>query len=422
MWFEKCKTDLEFFSSIPNHEGSVPRNSPTEAKHRPQQTLTDLQGGSRLVIAGVQGITNIVESMHRNISGLAPMTGESLAGPTQGITGFVYRRVRGVTALVGHGLDAAFSQLAKRVRDGAASAERRGAIEAARAAANGLFGDYLAETNNPLAIQMSFRVDGRPIPFERDGLRAMLLAQTEHATDGSKLFIMVHGLCMNDLQWRRDGHDHGEALAETKGATVLYLHYNTGRRVAENGRDFANLLERLIHAWPVPLNNITIIGHSMGGLVARRACEVALAKKHTWLRRLKVIVFLGTPHRGAPLERAGHGLDLLLGVSPYTAPFARIGLTRSAGIQDLRHGRTNEFSTRDSDLALPRSVKCYVVAASSQKPPTGDGVGRRGDGFVPLASALALPLPQAQQTVFYETNHFDLLSSRAVCDKIGTWL
>jgi pimeloyl-ACP methyl ester carboxylesterase len=408
----------------------VPTKTPIRFKQPSRQTLNDLQGGSRLVIAGVQGITNIVESMHRNISGLAPIAGASLTGPTRGITGFVYRRVRGVTSLVGEGLDAAFSQLAKRIPATAASAGRRDAsweaIEAARAAANGLFGDYLAETNNPLAIQMSLRHGGKVIPLVREGLQELLSANGADASAGAKLFIMVHGLCMNDLQWRRGsqnhGHDHGEILAEEKGATVLYLHYNTGRHIAENGREFAGLLESLIQVWPVPLKNVTIIGHSMGGLVARSACEVARLTKQAWLKHLKALVFLGSPHLGAPLERAGRGVDLLLGVSPYSAPFARIGLIRSAGIQDLRHGRFTDSSAKTGMAPLPAGVACFAVAASSQKPPAGAGVGRRGDGLVPIASALALPLPKLHQAVFYEMNHFDLLSSRAVCDKIKTWL
>lgn len=402
---------------------------PIRFKHPSQQTLSDLQGGSRLVIAGVQGITNIVESMHRNISGLAPIAGANRSGPTRGITGFVYRRVRGVTALVGDGLDAAFAQLAKRVPASAASAGRGDtngdAIEAARAAANGLFGDYLANTNNPLAIQMSLRagdkLGGIAVPIQRDGLRA-LLAQAKNAADGSKLFIMVHGLCMNDLQWRRDGHDHGEQLAAERGATVLYLHYNTGRRIPENGHEFSDLLEALFQEWPVPLKNISIIGHSMGGLVARSACEVARRTKPAWLKHLKALVFLGTPHLGAPLERAGRGVDLLLGASPYTAPFARIGRIRSAGIQDLRHGRFTDSSAKNGQPSLPGGVACFVIAASSQKPPPSAGIGRRGDGLVPIASALALPLPKSHQAIFYELNHFDLLSSSAVCDKISAWL
>ncbi|MCA3041600.1 MAG: hypothetical protein ING51_01145, partial [Rhodocyclaceae bacterium] len=92
------------------------------------------------------------------------------------------------------------------------------------------------------------------------------------------------------------------------------------------------------------------------------------------------------------------------------------------GIQDLRHGRFTEPSAKDGQPALPAGVACFAIAASRQRPPTSAGVGRRGDGLVPIASALALPLPTSHQAIFYELNHFDLLSSSAVCDKISAWL
>ena len=61
---------------------------------------------------------------------------------------------------------------------------------------------------------------------------------------------------------------------------------------------------------------------------------------------LREIVFLGTPHHGAPLERAGHGVDVLLDATPFSRPFAQIGKLRSAGILDLRHGHVQEADWR----------------------------------------------------------------------------
>ena len=58
---------------------------------------------------------------------------------------------------------------------------------------------------------------------------------------------------MNDLQWSRDGHDHGTALAADLGYTPLYLHYNTGEHISTNGRRLANLLESLVQEWPQPV-------------------------------------------------------------------------------------------------------------------------------------------------------------------------
>jgi len=76
---------------------------------------------------------------------------------------------------------------------------------------------------------------------------------------------MVHGLCLNDRHWRRDEHDHGAALADDLGLTPLYLRYNTGLHIGDNGRDFAKMLETLLRNWPRPVEELVILGHSMGG-------------------------------------------------------------------------------------------------------------------------------------------------------------
>src|SRR4030095_10668393 len=127
-------------------------------------------------------------------------------------------------------------------------------------------------------------------------------------------------------------------LARELGFTPLYLHYNSGRHISTNGREFADLMEALVGQWPVPVEELVIMGHSMGGLVTRSACYYSALAGHDWLRRLRKLVFLGTPHHGAPLERGGNWIEILLGVSPSNAPFARLEKIRSAGITDLRYG------------------------------------------------------------------------------------
>jgi pimeloyl-ACP methyl ester carboxylesterase len=191
-----------------------------------------------------------------------------------------------------------------------------------------------------------------------------------------------------------------------------------------------------VRIWPVPLCEITLIGHSMGGLVARSACHYAALARHKWLRRLDKIVFLGTPHQGAPLERGGNWVDSLLSVSPYSAPLARIGKIRSSGITDLRFGNLvdedwnqgNRFArTGDRRVAvpLPQGVSCFAIAATTSKK-AGDVSGRLlGDGLVPLASALGrhanpsitLPFDDSCQWVAYGSNHLDLLSRMLSTDQ-----
>src|SRR3990172_1303034 len=219
---------------------------------------------------------------------------------------------------------------------------------------------------------------------------------------------------MNDRKWKRNGHDHGEALARDLGFTPVYLLYNSGRPVAENGRELSDLLEALLDAWPARAPELVILGHSMGGLVARSACDTASEAGHAWVGQLGKLGFLGTPHHGAPLERGGRWLEGALGVSPYTAPLARLGRLRSAGITDLRHG---------SPAPLPTGVACYALAATR-------GPGPIGDGLVPVQSALGRHPEPAKTLAFPASNcwvgsgmgHFDLLDRREVYGRLRTWL
>ena len=230
--------------------------------------------------------------------------------------------------LVGVGIDRGLTRVAPLVPRGAPGAER----EAVLAVVNGVLGDHLSETGNPLAIQMQLRQDGHPLAPERRALRAL------RPKAGRKLLVLVHGSCLNDRSWSRMGHDHGAALARDLGYTPLYLLDNSGLHISSNGRAFATLLEKLVAEWPVPLERLVILGHSMGGLVARSACHHGEAAGHHWRAKLDAMVCLGSPHQGAQLERSGSWLELLLGVSRYSAPLARLGKLRSAGVTDLRFG------------------------------------------------------------------------------------
>ena len=233
---------------------------------------------------------------------------------------------------------------------------------------------------------------------------------------------------MSDLQWQREGHDHGAALADALGYSALYLHYHSGLHLHENGAAFAGLLESLIQHWPVPVHELCIIGHSMGGLVARSACLSADEQRYGWLRRLRKLVFLGTPHLGAPLERGGNGLDKVLDLSPYSEPLSRLGRSRSAGIQDLRHGTI--ASDHGQPAPLPSGVACYAAAATLGKRRSLLADRLIGDGLVPLNSALgrdrnrsrALGIPETRQWIGYEMGHLELLSRPEVYSQLRLWL
>ena len=389
-----------------------------------------MRGAVRLVVDAVIGVTDLVESLHRNISGLAPIVGSPRQGRTKGITGLVYRSVRGLSRTVGTQLDAALARLAPLLKGSEISHRRQAVVSAL----NGVIGDHLVASNNPLAISMRLRTGGRPLTLDREALI------DEFPNPGAKLLVLAHGLCMSDLQWHQNGQDHGAALARTLGYTPIYLCYNSGLHISTNGRRFASLLDQLVQMWPVPVRELVVIGHSMGGLVARSACHYAGLAGHVWLRRLKTLMFLGTPHHGAPLERAGHWVELLADISPYTAPFARIGTIRSAGVNDLRYGTIVDMDGDTEGAAraqnskfpvpLPEGTHCFAVAATMESQSGRPDARLRGDGLVPVKSALgqhenpalSLPISPSHQRICYELGHFDLLSSREVRDQIHRWL
>ncbi len=373
-----------------------------------------LRGASRLAISATQGLTDIVEAMHGRITGLPMTTAKARTG---GLTGLVYRSVRGVTGLVGDGVDLALQALTPLIRE---TAQPTVNGQAVLAALNGVFGDYLADTDNPLAIAMQLR-DAAGLPL-----------QTAPAGAGPRPLLLIHGLCMNDLQWQAGGF--APALAAL-GYTPLHLHYNSGRHISDNGRELAALLEQLIKVWPTELQDITLLGHSMGGLLARSAIHHARTAKMRWPKKLTQLVTLGTPHFGAPLERGGQQLQNLLGWSSYSKPIVALTQRRSAGIQDLRHASLTEADWgRASALPLPAGVACYAVAAITAKDAKSLSANTLGDGLVPLNSALGksagrhheatqgLAFPPERQWVIPGTGHLALLSNPAVLAKLKEWL
>jgi len=392
---------------------------------------SDLRAASRLAIDAVVGITDLVEAMHHNIASASMPLGKPPGGSPNGITGLAYRTVRGVTRLVGGGIDIALAPLAALLE----ARESSSARDAVVAALNGVLGDYLAETGNPLAVSMQWRSKGKTLAAEKTALLAALPKVS------GKVLVLVHGLCMSDQQWLRAGHDHGSELARDLGYTPVYLRYNSGLHISANGREFAAMLESLIASWPVPVDDLVILTHSMGGLVARSAHHYAKIAGHHWPEQLRSLVFLGTPHHGAPLERGGHWVDTILGVSPYTAPFTRLGKIRSAGITDLRFGdlRDEDWQGHEQHkrakaarhaLPLPAATICYAAAATTGEK-QGDLNDRiLGDGLVPVPSALGqhanpaldLAISADRQWVGYGMNHMDLLSSVDVYARIKQWL
>jgi pimeloyl-ACP methyl ester carboxylesterase len=398
---------------------------------QPLLQAADLRGAAQLSTEAVLGLTHLVEAMHARIASLPVPRAAPPDEHTRGLTGLVYKTVRGVTHMAGSSVEALLGWLGPALTAGGAGTLPQTEREAIVAALNGLVGDHLAATGNPLAIPMTFRHGGRELPLERFALRARL------RDAGPRPLLLLHGLCMNDLQWQRDGHDHGAALAREAAWTPVHLHYNSGLSVSTNGRVLAQQMERLLDAWPQPVERVALLGHSMGGLVARSALHhAALIARGAlrWPSRVTDLVCLGTPHQGAPLESAGQMVDVVLGAMPYAAPLARIGQVRSAGINDLRRGDIVSSKANGGEhevVPLPAAVRCFAIAATLSAPGSASNAAALiGDGLVPVASALGqhrtparrLAFPETRQAVVHRTGHLDLLSSAEVSDILRGWL
>ncbi|MCO5181641.1 MAG: GPI inositol-deacylase [Candidatus Promineofilum sp.] len=376
---------------------------------------SDLRALARVATDAAAGIIELVEDVHMRVvppaaaTGLAPLT---------------YRTLRGAARVVGNGAEMTLAQVSELLGRREDSAQRRAAL----AVLNGLWGDYLARTDSPLALPMAFRYgDGALSPPRR------------------KIVVLIHGLCMDDRGWARNGlaapHDHGAALARDLGYSAVYLSYNSGLHISTNGRGLAIMLQALLEAWPVPVEELALVGHSMGGLVARSAGHYGPALAHEWPARLRSVVFLGTPHHGAPLERGGNWLNVMIDASPYMAPFGRLGKRRSAGITDLRYGSLvdedwlgrDRFAPAPDDRCLVPplpGVGYYAAAATLGGAADSPATRLLGDGLVPLDSALGrhanagrcLSFDKTNSWVGYGMSHLDLLGHPAVYARLRDWL
>lgn len=397
---------------------------------------SDLRAAAQLASQATVGVSRIVEGVHQSVWRTLGAPGGAQPGQARGLTGLVYRAVEGSAQLLGKGAQGVLTRLEPLLASADAQKPGTPQREAVLAALNGVMGDRLAASGNPLATPMTLRWQGAALDWQT-------LSPDMPVT--SKVLLLIHGLCMNDLQWQAEAGtaqaDYGAALATRLGYTPVYLRYNTGQHISDNGLELARQLEQLAQHWPVPLQEITVLAHSMGGLVTRSAVHQAQQQGQRWPTHLKNIVFLGAPHHGAPLERAGNWVDVLLGSSRFSAPFTRLAQLRSAGITDLRYGHVLAADWQGRDrfrrapdsralLPLPEGVACYTIAATTaaQRSLLADRLV--GDGLVPLRSALgqhdeaerSLVFAKSAQWIAYRTHHMALLHSAAVGQQVESWL
>ena len=302
------------------------------------------------------------------------------------------------------------------------------------AAVTGLRGDALEAEGSPLSQPMAVPVDGEPVALDPDSLHEAF------PDAGPRLVVFVHGLMTTEFSWALFGPEtYGERLARDLGCTPVYVRYNTGRHISENGRSLSELMQELVAAWPVEAKQIALVGHSMGGLVARSACCHAAEEGADWGGLVTHSVSLGTPHMGSPLEQAVHVLSAGLARLPETRPFANFLRRRSGGIRDLRQGSLVDEDWRDSDPdalrgaacaeipLLEGATHCFVSAAitRSERHPLGRLLG---DTLVLVPSASGrsrtrrIPFEDEYGMHLGAATHFTLLNHPAVYERLRDWL
>ncbi len=232
-------------------------------------------------------------------------------------------------------------------------------------ALNGIVGDYLAEKGLPMAVQMAFYHDNQAVTLTPQGL------QQSYTKFSHKICILVHGLGCNEDVWHLSNSSttYATLLGDELDYMPINVRYNTGLHISHNGQMLADMIEQLLSVYPLDVEEIILINHSMGGLVARSACFYAQQQHATWVNKVRQLYFIGSPHLGADLEKIGNVVATALNAAPlpYTSLLGEILNTRSAGIKDLRYGyvRDEDWQGQDPDDLLNNNKETVPLLAGA---------------------------------------------------------
>jgi pimeloyl-ACP methyl ester carboxylesterase len=418
--------------------GAVTRNEPhTEA-------LAAATIAGRGLAATTKGIGDIHAAISRRVFTMTGRPSIPVRLMHDGISRSVYAAVgggaRAATYAAGHVAGAVASQRARAA--GYVRFADRPRSELVVGALNGAWGDTFVKWRNPFALGMTIRHEGSDVDLTRDALAAT------YPEASGDVVVFLHGLCETDRAWWRKAGEqygdpdstHGSRLAAATDATPVYLRYNTGLHISDNGESLAELLDQLCDGWPVPVERLTLVGHSMGGLVIRSACCHAEEQKAPWVERVGRIVYLGSPHLGAPLEVAATAAGIALRKLPETRPLATALASRSVGIKDLRYGdiRPADWADiRDPDAWRQEPAECAPLLESAEHYYIGVTLTKQqdhpvarmiGDSLVTFPSAsgsgprrrLALDIDRGRH--LGGLNHFDLLNHPRAWAVLESWL
>ncbi len=387
---------------------------------------------------GTHVLTTLVRDLHWGIAsrvfGLIGPVAKPLKLVHNGAAGFTYyavdRALRG--SLKGAGALAA--EACADDEEGTLDSYPR--VAGAIAALNGIYGDELAEQGNGLALAMQVRRHGKPVELTAPSVAAAFPDAT------GRIAVFVHGWCMNDSAWQRQPRNgervrpYGPGLQDELGYTPVYLRYNTGLHISHNGRAVAGLLQQLQAVWPVPVEDIALIGHSMGGLVLRSACHYGTQQQHTWTDAIRQVVCLGSPHLGADLEKGVNAAAWALARLPETRAIASFLNLRSSGVKDMRYGACLDEDWSDCDPDEYLRDRCHEVPflptaryhfVATTARPRAVGI-LAGDHLVRARSASGvgksrrIPFEPEHGLTLTGLNHFDLLNHPAIYAKLVEWI
>jgi hypothetical protein len=404
----------------------------------------EVTGVSQLARVTLRGSASRIHELHQGIADRAFRAVGPAGRPIQvvhdAISDLSYSSVR---VALGVGARAVGGVASLRASGRDLDADRAGRV--ALAILNGAHGDLVRREAPALALDMTVQAAGRTVPPETSALQQAFPGASR------RLAVFLHGLTETEDSWGYGAERHHGDRAVTYGSqlqrdlelTPVYLRYNTGLHISENGRSLDALLAALVDAWPVPVQDVVLVGHSMGGLVARSALHQAgggTAEAHGWTHLVRDTVTLGSPHLGAPLERGVHRLTAQLARLPETRPLARLLTLRSVGIKDLRRGTLVEadWTGRDLDALTPGEhthvplhdgARHFVVLATLSRNPDGRAADLLGDLLVPPRSASGdtgdadrLAFPPDHVHRIGGMHHFDLLNHPLIYARIRAWL
>ena len=400
----------------------------------------EIRASGQLATRTLADTVSHVEQVHRAVAGRTFALTAPVSLPARVIHDVIASSVYTLIRETGLAAGLVASQLVGAAGGSVSPAGSTPRSNLALAVLNATLGDELADQGSPLAIAMAVRcVRADVVPR-----RASLEVAFPEAT--AKVAVFLHGLGENEESWRLHADRHGlgtestygSRLAEDFGYTPVYLRYNTGLHISENGQFLTSLLDDVVAAWPTPVTELILVGHSMGGLVSRSACHYAHQVNHSWVSKLRHVFYLGTPHLGAGLEQWVSRLSGVFGKLDESRPLASILDRRSAGIKDLSAGYLLDDHWRNEGLGSKRETddvplipwaNHYAISATvttSLDHPLGRWMG---DFLVQPDSARGqsrdgghMPFPVEHTRHFGGLHHFNLLNHPSIYEALREWL